>query len=304
MNSDTPIVCIHRGKKQGWYLSYVLNQAKSVNPDSEVVLIGDNPGVEKIRVETTETLENEEVHQFRSLYSHRSTVPESYEKFCWERWFYLREFMRKNHLSTALYLDSDVLLYSPMTELAACYSDLTYECGLSITGYDDHPASWAISPHASFWTIDILDEFCRFTLQTFQQGRYLDLYTQKWDWHQSRELPGGVCDMTTLYFFHQNNQERIVNLAKSHAGATFDHNINLSKNTTDEEYLMVDGINIKKVVFIDDHPHFIRANDKERMDRAHALHFQGFAKNHISRFYKGAPFEPLAGGLRVVPVPL
>ncbi|QXE92324.1 hypothetical protein KP001_07325 [Geomonas subterranea] len=281
MNRDTRIVFINTGRS--FFLPYVLHQAKQLNPSSAVVLIGDTGGEDDlIQFEQIENLASDDIDSFRANYVHRSTNPEAFELFCWERWFYLRNFMRKEQADSVLYLDSDVLLYSSLEDIRRCYDGVDWECGLSV------PPGGPASGHISYWTREAIEDFCQFAAASFLEGCASQIYDQKWQQHLADGVPGGVCDMTTIELFYQSNRCRILNLAAPYRGNVFDHNINFGDNAEPGEYVVEGGI--KKVSFKGGAPFLCRAENGQ-MDRAHALHFQGSAKRLIRNFYRGGSFR-------------
>jgi hypothetical protein len=286
MNQDTKIVFIHRGYR--WYLPYALYQANFASPNSEVVLIGDSLNFKGIQIEPLDKIQSEKIQKFKQCYFHRSTNKESFELFCWLRWFYLLEYMYQNKVSSVLHLDSDVLLYSSIEEISNCYGHLNWECGLSIPKQDSNYFTWSASGHISYWTITALEDFCNLTIASFSEREYLEKYQKKWDWHLSQNKPGGICDMTTLYLFWEANQNRIINMAKSEQSDVFDLNMNIASNYENPQYVTESGI--KKVHFVNGHPYLVPINQTEALDRAHALHFQGGAKRYIRDFYTGPSF--------------
>lgn len=287
MNQDTKIVIIHEG--YAWYLPYVLYQAKFASPNSDVVLIGDNLEFEQIHVESLSNFEGDNIRQFKRYYSHMSTNPKWFEIFCFLRWFYLLNYMRKYQIQSVLHLDSDVLLYSSIEDIKDAYFNMDWKCAYLIPKQDFDSFVWTASPHVSYWTIDALEDFCSFIINSFKKEEYLKLYQKKWDWHQTQQKSGGICDMTTLYLYWEANSGRIINLAKSHKANVFDHNINISLNYNLNQYLTEDGL--KKVHFVNNKPFFFRDDEANELDRVHALHLQGGAKKYIKRFYIGKLFR-------------
>lgn len=259
-----------------------MHQAKNSSPNSSIVLIGDKSNYKGIQIELLEHLQSDDLSELKKYYIHRSTNIEEFEFFCWERWFYLRNYMRKYHIASALYLDSDVLLYSSIDEIKNAYSDITWRCGLSI------PKEGPASGHCSYWTIDCLEDFCRFTIESFRDQKYVAVYEKKWDWHLAQKVPGGVCDMTTLYLFYELYADRIINIAQSYKFNVFDNNMNSASNYKSNQYIVEHGI--KKVKFINNRPYFLKVYGTEELDQVHALHFQGSSKRHIKNFYTGRPF--------------
>jgi hypothetical protein len=287
MWENSKIVFVHKGNS--WYLSYALNQARSVNGNSDVVLIGDGDGHEGVQVVPFESLDQGNCDRFRSDYQHRSPNGYEFELFCWLRWFYLLEYMRREQVNSVLHLDSDVLLCSSLEEISRKYSDAMADCAFLIPRQDHDSFNWAASAHMSFWTIDLLEDFCAFCLDGLGRGEYQGPYKEKWNWHLSNQKPGGVSDMTTLYLFWRERQAQITNLAMDHYGNVFDMLITSGFNYYEDEYLTDSGR--KRIRFIDRRPYVFRNDGSGSPVRVHALHFQGVAKRHIPYYYSGSRFR-------------
>jgi hypothetical protein len=281
------IVFIHNGNS--WYLPYVLNQARSVNGNSDVVLIGNCKVHEKVQFVPLENLRDRNSDTFRSRYHHMSDNKHEFELFCWLRWFYLLEYMRAEHVQSVLHLDSDVLLCSSVDEIKRNYSNTMSDCAFLIPRQDHDSFSWAASGHISFWTIDQLEEFCAFCLNSLCQREYQELYKQKWNWHLANQEPGGISDMTTLYLFWREREARITNLAIDHNGNVFDMLISSGFNYYEDEYLTESCK--KQIRFIDRRPYLLRNDGSRNPVRVHALHFQGVAKRYIPYYYRGKGFR-------------
>ncbi|MFM7577007.1 MAG: hypothetical protein ACKO5Q_08755, partial [Microcystaceae cyanobacterium] len=110
-------------------------------------------------------------------------------------------------------------------------------------------------------------------LNSFAPGEIFTRYQEKWDWHCQNQKPGGICDMTTLYFFWEAHQSEILNLAKSYQGHVFDHNINVAENYENQQYQLHNGI--KHLEFINHLPYFFPQDPTLPRDRVHLLHCQG-----------------------------
>jgi hypothetical protein len=287
MWEKTKIVLIHNGNS--WYLPYTLNQAKSMNGNFDVVLLGNCDPSEKVKLVRLESLRDRNSDTFRSHYQHMSTNGYEFELFCWLRWFYLLQYMRREHIQSVCYLDSDVLLCSSLDEVSRNYSDTMSDCAFLIPRQDHNSVVGFASGHISFWTIDLLEEFCAFCLNTFCQREYQEVYKQKWNRHLANQQPGGVCDMTTLYLFWRERKARITNLAVNHNKNVFDLAISSGCNYYEDEYVTRSAK--KEITFIGRHP-YLRRNDETRSPvRVHALHFQGATKEYIPCYYTGRNFK-------------
>ena len=95
-----PIIFIHKG--DSFYLKYALENAKKFNPESRVILIGDKVTEYPKFVEYHEMYDySSSALKFKKVYKHMSTNTEAIERFCFERWFILNEFL-KSYLLTVL----------------------------------------------------------------------------------------------------------------------------------------------------------------------------------------------------------
>lgn len=289
MDQETQLVFLHKG--YSWYLPYTIYQAKLISPISEIVFISDGvkfKGIKNIRMSR---LNDKNLVEFNKYYSHMSTNPKSFELFCFERWFLLLNYMKIYNIQSVIHLDTDVLLYSSIDDIREAYSSLKWECGLLIPEQDPATYQWGASGHFSFWTIKMLEYFCHFLIFSFKDKNIFQKYKKKWDWHIENKKPGGICDMTSLYLFWQENRKDIINLAKEFNSNVIDHNINSYSNYKKDQYIMQSGI--KKVVYKNGSPFFQSNLDPDSFVRVHALHLQGKGKNYIDKFFvgKSIPFK-------------
>lgn len=304
MNSQTQLVFIHKGNS--WYLPYVLCQAKFASPSSNITLIGDElalqavQSIKGIHTESLEKLECDFTKTFRENYCHMSTNPRDYELFCWLRWFFFLEYMRRHSISNSFYCDSDVLLYSSIEDIKEIYDLKNSACAFLITMHK------VGSGHCSYWSYDFLNKFCEFSVSSFVEPEFLDVYKKKYAWHLTEKQPGGICDMTTFYLFwkwikHEpvsfdshspwnvDQEDQIENLAVNHDANVIDANINSGSNYDSDEFAVELNRGIKKVKFIRGCPFFFASNNSGTLVRVHALHFQGGAKLYIKEFLTYMP---------------
>jgi hypothetical protein len=287
MNDCSDVVFVHRGSS--WYLPFVLNQAKSVAPDANIVLLGDCSKSDRIETEFLQQLRDSNyISRFVDNYMHMSTNSSEFELFCWLRWFYLLDYMHRNSIKSAIHLDSDVLLFSSLSEIESAYGDVMNDCGYIIPDQSFDTLEWSASAHISYWTAERLAEFCEFAIESFCDRRYLRLYEEKWHWHQQHHVAGGICDMTTFYLFWLERGSSICNLGRQHDRHVFDNNMNLAKNYLPNEFETDRGI--KKVDFVDGKPMLTASRDRQLV-RVHGCHFQGAAKQYIPTYYRGENFR-------------
>jgi hypothetical protein len=286
MNDCSDLVFVHKG--YSWYLPFVLNQAQSSDPDANIVLLGDCSKSDRIEAKLMRELRDSKyIQKFTDKYVHMSTNSFDFELFCWLRWFYLLDYMQRSSIRSVMHLDSDVLLFSSLSEIKSHYTNVVDNCGYIIPEQSFDSLEWSASGHISYWTSDSLAEFCEFAIESFSDRRYLSLYEEKWNWHQRHHQYGGICDMTTLYLFWLERDSSIFNLARQHDRHVFDNSMNTASNYLANEFETERGI--KKVSFINGIP-MLTANQDGQQVRVHGCHFQGAAKQHIPAYYRGKNF--------------
>jgi len=123
-SAPPPIILIHRG--DSYYLAHTIAQARSSNPDSRLILLGDRSnsfylGVEHHRYEDY----FDEASEFAKLFTYEyfPTYQYPWILFCHQKYFALRDFVRAQQISKFLLLDSDVLVYEPVMPYFDHYGD-------------------------------------------------------------------------------------------------------------------------------------------------------------------------------------
>ena len=266
---SVPVVFIHFG--HGEYLPYVFDQAKRWA--EEVIVVGDSANT--ARTTPVEDL-SQDIAEFTKTYEHLSTNGHSIELFCMTRWLVLRNLMRARNITTCLYLDSDVLLFSNPTEDWNTF-DL----------FDFTLVHWS-SGHTSFWTLKGIEKFCDFMLNLYRNKSSYDWDKISSHYHirQKHGLGGGVCDMTLLEYYGRQQGGYVGEMMQIRRGrpevtSTYDHVISLP----DQGFAMRDGH--KDIRFIQNAP-WVPLPDKNLMVRFKSLHCQGPSKHLIPRLFKEA----------------
>lgn len=109
MKKKIPIVFIHKWSHS--YLDIAISQVKKKN--NYVVLIGDKNNHHIADKNKIDHFAFDDLYDnlFTNIYKHNKDSHYWYELFCYQRWFVLLEFMKRNNISQCLYLDSDILYY-------------------------------------------------------------------------------------------------------------------------------------------------------------------------------------------------
>lgn len=230
-------------------------------------------------------LSNDSAEKFRKIYQHMSPNSYDYEIFCYLRYFYLLNYLRREKADSVWSLDSDVLLYSSVEELGRLYPGALSTCGIMIPEQDmSEPYGWACA-HVSHWTIEWLEDFCNYILSVFSEEKYIELNRE---WSEKGHEWGGVSDMITLWMYRIERGESVVNLAPGRAGAAIDDNFNSPSSYKADEFEFIAGR--KQVYWKRNQPYFKKADGSNELVRVHAIHFQGAAKSSIPEAYSGTWF--------------
>ena len=131
------------------YLAHVLRQARRSNPGRRIVLLGDRAdAATKAQVEFRDSKAYDAgAAEFRKLYAHLSPNTLAGERFCFERWFIVRDFCRESGIGSFLCADSDVVI---LADLAACRDRFEVF---------DVSLSEGTCAHAAYWSrLDVLDQ--------------------------------------------------------------------------------------------------------------------------------------------------
>jgi hypothetical protein len=289
---NSEVVLFNEGKS--WYIPHVLTQAKIANNGQSPTLLCDVPRAMYNHATQVPIRAYHKAHQeiahFHRIYQHMSPNDFYYERRCWERWFYLFNYMATQKIHAIIYLDSDALLYANPEDFFKTYADQTRECGFPITIENPTVQELAASAHISYWTQEALGKFCEFIHQTFSQKHYLDIYKEKWALHQTKACADGVSDMTTLHLFWEKYKTSIHNLAPIQNNCIVDNNVSQSFNYTGQTYMMEKKI--KKIGWQHNKPYFSRIEDGSRISPL-AIHFQGTAKKHIPTYIQAPLLEKI-----------
>ncbi|MEC4885918.1 MAG: hypothetical protein SAL70_32080 [Scytonema sp. PMC 1070.18] len=265
-----PILILHRGYST--YLMYCLAQAKALNPDSDVILLGNesNKHIDFVFYENIEKYDDE-AKEFEKIYSskHMSFSEYQYELFCFQRWFILKRFLEKNNLDRCIHLDSDVMIYvNLLDEFSKKFEKFNFT--LSKKG----------SGHNSFIKYQGIENFCQLLTNFYTDpGLYEILKSIREKALSAGQKAGGICDMTLLNQYYQRYSHEIGITSDIIDDSVYDANINNS-----DGFEMYDGI--KKIYWVDGHPVCKHLNSGREI-RFNSLHFQGQSKKYIKNYFTG-----------------
>lgn len=199
-NESIPVIVFHKGYAP--YLETCLAQAKKTNPDSRIILLGDDSNKRIDFVEHVNADAFPGFREFEPSYRHCSFLPVWLEKLWIQRWFVMRDFVRQEGLSRFLHIDTDVLLFCNVTSESSRFD-----------GFDMTFARWdanRLLAHCLFVNrTEFLDDFCRYITGVYREDDdFQRLKTRNTNQKGNRTLPPWICDMSLLadYYdrFHPN----------------------------------------------------------------------------------------------------
>lgn len=254
------IVFVH--KSESWYLYYTVKQARFYNPDARIVLISDcaqrslRPYAEIHDI--AEYWSGAKVME--EIYEHNSPFTREYEIINFQRWFVVRDFMRRNGIERAVYVDSDVLvcadLLSDFKRLGAA--------SLAIVGYQ--------GPYTMFIpNVEIVSRFCDFIEHLYRNEKEsLAEQYQKW-----REVTDdiSVTDMHALHTFIERFGIETLDLSVVSEGGVYDTIVQES-----DGFVTRRGA---KKIYWRNREAYVRRQDSVEMVRLKTIHCQGAAKGLI-----------------------
>jgi len=233
-----PIIYFHTGNSS--YLNISIKQCKKFN--DHVILLGDDSNSD-IDVEHHNLYDyHDDVAKFHKLYQHMSTNGHGFELTCYVRWIILANFIKKQNFGSApiVYLDSDVMTYCDYSEKENLFED-NY-AGKVCKAKRQNDYRWSASGCISYWKHDMVLKFKDYLFELYTNK--IDKLKEKYQYHVDSGVPGGICDMTAIYLFSEENDIGTLNDVFDD-DSTFDQNISVAENYLDDEYEMhADGFKL------------------------------------------------------------
>lgn len=268
-----PVVIINYGKQK--YLNYTINQALKNN---KVILLTDleelQSDQENFVQENINSFVDVDYLNFIKNYVHMSTNSYQFELMCFLRWFVIKKYMVEKKIDVIFYIDSDVFLYVDV--------NLEYE---KYKQYD-MTLLHRTAAVSSFITMEGINNFCKFLTKTYAEKNTYEFEKIKshYEVRQKFKLPGGVCDMTLLDFFHYHfdvggGPGRIGEMMTVIEDSTYDHNIN-----SKDQYYKFDGFR-KQIEFKGENPYVFNYKLNKYI-KFNSIHFQGSAKTLMEKYYE------------------
>ncbi len=195
------IIFIHKGNS--WYLPYALNQVKKSNPNANIILLGDEsnnkyPFIKHFLISDY----SKTADSFALIYKHFSTTNYQHELFCIQRWFIWLEFMQAHNLNSAMFPDTDVLIFQDIQNFILSVPRDNYYYSKGTTNY---------MGFVYFKDVDYLKQVCNYITDTYSNSlslSKLDIVYKKW---VAEHGIGGVSDITLFDNFEYEYPNSVVN---------------------------------------------------------------------------------------------
>ena len=272
--SKLPIIFLHNTNSD--YLKFSLGQAKHSNPQSPIYLIGDDSNDCYNFVEyQSKSNYFQGANDFSKIYRHFNNSPYKHELFCFQRWFILHEFLATSKLKKCLYLDSDTMLYTDVTEEQKKFVPFDFTLSFKTCG-------------SVFFLnrLEALADFCQFLtdIYTKKERLYFDRMLAQFATFKKNGMAGGACDMTAFDFYSYEHFGEIGEVSQIIDGSVYDPGINVPQPGFEMEK------GIKKIIWKDAVPYGIQLRTAEEI-KFNSLHFQGETKRFLNQYYTGAIYE-------------
>jgi hypothetical protein len=269
---NIPIVTVQ--KNDADCLLYCLAQAKSTNPTSEIYLIGDkqNDLYKFINCHYIHDYETE-AKIFEKYYKHLDSNTYEFGLICFQRWFVLKEFMKKNNYNSLLHIDPDVMLYKDISQ-----EENFANCDLALSG-DANEGLLACGHSCFINNFKVLEELCDFIMQHYKDETKFKEIEEIYRKLNENNNISGISDMVLLKKFIQTNKFKIIHNGMIINNSIYDDNFNCPG-----EY-EASG-NTKYIFMQNKKPYGIHSGTKETI-AFNSLHFQGATKPLMKRFYTG-----------------
>lgn len=266
----TDIFYVHRGPVPR-YLLYTMENTRVFNPDARIFLIGDHShskldrlGVTLVRIQD---LPQDELEAFQKSYVHTSGNPEGFERFCFSRWFLLKEAMLACGSDTALHLDSDCMIFDSAESLTQRLLPEPFLCYYGITG----------NPHVALFRKEGIAGLTKTLSGLFDSELHRNWL--KTDWLKNREY---FCDMTGLQHHLRQHPEQL-----NSQMAWNDAILEQTMSIPDGYEVWPGPKKLKRVHWHDEDGKlvpYLRNLTSNQWVRALALHYKGSSKRRMRRF--------------------
>ena len=211
---DTTLIYIHRGIQS--YIDGVFALTRHYNKNNKIVLIGDEDN--KAVAEKYGFMHYSYADYDESIeYHHVSVNTETYEKFCFSRWFILKNFMNAHNIDHVVYSDSDNAIIYNFNSIKYDNACLTFET--------------VVVPNIFFCNKQTINTVCAFYNELYSES-YVDFFLKLMEskyltYHENNTNKPHFSDMMFLRMALDENDINFVTLSEdTKKGDVYNSNIN------------------------------------------------------------------------------
>lgn len=273
-----PIIVVHNGSPA--YLKASLQKASESNAGGRVILLGDESnasiGIGEHHRHRDESLQAD-IPEFHALYQHLSSSQGfDFERFCIERWFLVRNFMRREQLSRCLVIDSDVLLFCDVP----AESERLQNFAMTFGRWD----AVRNLPHCNFiGCLQGIESFCDYVLETYRDPERL---TRLKNANHKKLNQFWISDMSLFYDWASQGAFPIAMIDEPHEHGAFDSAIDSTGGYLRSGYLPGLIRQWKKIEFREGRPYAFLQADGQPV-RMKCLHYHGVFKMLMETHARG-----------------
>jgi len=284
---SVPIVILHIGNQQPFKNCVLLNA--KFNP---VIIIGDNSNkdlgsIKNVEHISIDSLYSSELDLFKNHFVNYSKNGAFYEFLCFARVFYMAQLMKQRGLDAIFHTDSDCIVLNPLDPIISLIRK-THTIAYSLE-QNANPFHMVGSIHNGLLTPEFCDKFIQLCSDIYITKIKLDLIMPKIEFHEEKQVAGGICDMTLYYLLVKEKLIEVFDLNQpiliDGTSSTFDHSVFSAMGYRGEKTYSMMPNTIKKIEKSGDQHLFVEQESGQRI-RALSLHFQGHSKPHIFAIYK------------------
>ncbi|RYZ95875.1 MAG: hypothetical protein EOP47_24945, partial [Sphingobacteriaceae bacterium] len=221
--------------------------------------------------------------EFGKVYQHYSVNLHFYEKACIDRWFIINALVKEFKIPWFFYADCDLLILEDLTPVHHKLTEQNYAGGMMFYSNIENDIT---SAHSSFWSAELLNEFCLFTYNIYADATKFEALLAD---SQTTTPQGGIhiSDMTLIEVFRKQTSLAILSLLSLQSqDICFDMNINMPDNGLGYNFIMNGFLKIKKLRKRKDGVFGIVAGKGEM--KFYTLHFQGYFSKFLIPLYMSA----------------
>lgn len=200
--TSIPIVIFHIGNQPYFQKCVSINarnnQVYIIGDDTNKHLFSSNKNVKHFHIND---FAKEEVNDFTNSFTNYSTNSANYELNCFLRIFYLKQLLLLTNIPKAFHVDSDCIILDNINEIC---KNIPNEIAYSLQSHSqkENPFHMVGCIHNGLLNVDFCNTFIQLCFDIYKNKTKFHLIEPKINWHKSKGINGGICDMTIYYLLY------------------------------------------------------------------------------------------------------